>query len=65
MVLCQWPGRVFKNKKMPGHMGNVQRTTQNLHIVKTIPEKNLILVKGSVPGHKALFYQSVWPKRQR
>lgn len=50
--LCQWPGRVFKNKKMPGHMGDVQRTTQNLKIVKTIPEKNLILVKGSVPGHK-------------
>lgn len=50
--LCQWPGRVFKNKKMPGHMGNVQRTTQNLKVVKTIPEKNLILVKGSVPGPK-------------
>jgi len=50
--LCQWPGRVFKNKKMPGHMGDVQRTTQNLKVVKTIPEKNLILVKGSVPGHK-------------
>ena len=50
--LCQWPGRVFKNKKMPGHTGNVQRTTQNLKIVKTIPEKNLILVKGSVPGSK-------------
>ena len=50
--LCQWPGRVFKNKKMPGHIGDVQRTTQNLKVVKTIPEKNLILVKGSVPGHK-------------
>ena len=50
--LCQWPGRVFKNKKMPGHTGNVQRTTQNLKIIKTIPEKNLILVKGSVPGSK-------------
>ncbi len=50
--LCQWPGRVFKNKKMPGHMGDVQRTTQNLRVVKTIPEKNLILVKGSIPGHK-------------
>ena len=52
--LCQWPGRVFKNKKMPGHMGDVQRTTQNLKVVKTIPEKNLILVKGSVPGHKGV-----------
>jgi len=50
--LCQWPGRVFKNKKMPGHMGDVQRTTQNLKVVKIIPEKNLMLIKGSVPGHK-------------
>jgi large subunit ribosomal protein L3 len=50
--LCQWPGRVFKNKKMPGHMGNKSRTTQNLKIVKIIPGKNIILLKGSVPGHK-------------
>ncbi len=50
--LCQWPGRVFKNKKMPGHMGDVSRTTQNLKVVKILPEKNLVLVKGSVPGHK-------------
>jgi len=50
--LCQWPGRVFKNKKMPGHMGDAKRTTQNLKIVKVIPEKNILLVKGSVPGHK-------------
>ena len=44
--------RVFKNKKMPGHMGDVQRTTQNLKVIKLIPEKNLLLVKGSVPGSK-------------
>ena len=50
--LCQWPGRIFKNKKMPGHMGDVSRTTQNLQVVKVLPEKNLVLVKGSVPGHK-------------
>ena len=50
--LCQWPGRVFKNKKMPGHMGDAKRTTQNLKVVKVIPEKNILLVKGSVPGHK-------------
>lgn len=50
--LCQWPGRVFKNKKMPGHMGDVKRTTQNLKVVKILPEKNLFLVKGSVPGSK-------------
>lgn len=50
--LCQWPGRVFKNKKMPGHMGNVSRTTQNLKVIKLLPEKNLVMVKGSIPGHK-------------
>jgi large subunit ribosomal protein L3 len=50
--LCQWPGRVFKNKKMPGHTGDVSRTTQNLQVVKILPEKNLVMVKGSVPGHK-------------
>ena len=50
--LCQWPGRVFKNKKMPGHMGDAKRTTQNLKVVKIVPEKNIIFVKGSVPGPK-------------
>ncbi|MBO94339.1 MAG: 50S ribosomal protein L3 [Opitutales bacterium] len=49
--LCQWPGHVFKNKKMPGHMGAKSRTAQNLRVVKILPEKNLILVKGSIPGH--------------
>ena len=49
---CQDPGRVFKGKKMPGQLGNVQRTIQNLTIVKIIPEENVMLVKGSVPGHK-------------
>ena len=43
-------GRVVKGKKMPGHMGDVQRTVQNLEVVKVIAEKNLILVKGSIPG---------------
>jgi large subunit ribosomal protein L3 len=43
---------VFKNKKMPGHMGDVSRTTQNLAVVKILSDKNLILVKGSIPGHK-------------
>ena len=50
--LCQWPGRIFKNKKMPGHMGDKSRTTQNLQIVKVLAEKNILLIKGSVPGHK-------------
>lgn len=48
--LCQWPGHVFKNQKMPGHMGAKQRTIQNLEIVRVDAEKNIILVKGSVPG---------------
>ena len=46
----QTPGHVRKGKKMPGHQGQVRRTVQSLRVVKIIPEKNLILVKGSVPG---------------
>ena len=46
----QDPGRVFKGKKMPGHMGNVKTTVQNLEVVKIDLENNVILVKGSVPG---------------
>ncbi len=49
---CQTPGRVFKGKKMAGHMGNVRRTQQNLTIVRVDPERNLILVKGAVAGAK-------------
>ena len=44
------PGRVMKGKRMPGHMGNKQITVQNLTIVQADPERNLILVKGAVPG---------------
>lgn len=46
----QSPGKVFKGKKMTGHMGDVQRTIQNQRIVKIDVERNLILVKGAVPG---------------
>ena len=46
------PGRVFKGKKLPGHMGRVTVTIQNLDIVKVDMDKNVILVKGSVPGAK-------------
>lgn len=46
------PGRVKKGKKMPGHMGNVNVTIQNLEIVRADAEKNIILVKGAVPGPK-------------
>lgn len=46
----QTPGRVWKNQKMPGHMGSLNRTVQNLTIVKIIAEQNLLLIKGAVPG---------------
>ena len=48
----QDPGRVFKNKKMAGHMGDRQRTQQNLEIVRTDADRGLLFVKGSVPGAK-------------
>jgi large subunit ribosomal protein L3 len=48
----QDPGRVFKNKKMAGHMGARNRTQQNLEVVRTDPARGLIFIKGSVPGHK-------------
>lgn len=44
------PSRVFKNKRMPGHMGSVNTTVINLEVVKVIAEKNLILIKGGIPG---------------
>ncbi len=47
---CQTPGRVFKGKKMAGHLGNVNVTTQNLEVVRVDTERNLLLVKGAVPG---------------
>ena len=46
----QTPGRSWKNQRMPGHMGSQRRTMQNLRVVKVIADKNLILVKGSIPG---------------
>jgi large subunit ribosomal protein L3 len=50
--MCQTPGRVFKGKKMAGHMGAVKRTMHNLTIEAIDAERNLILVKGAVPGPK-------------
>ena len=47
----QTPGRVFKGKKMSGHMGNVRRTVQNLEVVRVDAERNLLLIRGAVPGH--------------
>jgi large subunit ribosomal protein L3 len=48
----QDPGKVFKGKKMAGHMGDVNVTTQNLRVVKTDPERGLIMIRGAVPGAK-------------
>lgn len=48
--MCEFPGRVWPGKRMPGHMGNVRRTIQNLEIVRVVAEDNVILVRGAVPG---------------
>ena len=52
---CQDPGRVFKGKKMAGHMGNERVTQQNLEIIKVDEEQGLIFIAGSVPGSKNSF----------
>ena len=49
---CQDPGRVFPGKKMSGQYGNVQRTTQNLEVVRVDAARNLLLIKGAIPGSK-------------
>jgi large subunit ribosomal protein L3 len=49
------PARVWKNQKMPGHDGVVQRTTQNLKIVQVRPEDGVILISGAVPGHNGAY----------
>ncbi|HLS10646.1 MAG TPA: 50S ribosomal protein L3 [Flavobacteriaceae bacterium] len=49
------PGRVFKGKKMPGQMGNKRVKVQNLQVLKVVPEKNLLVVKGCVPGHNSAY----------
>jgi len=49
---CQTPGRVFKGKKMAGHMGDARVTTQNLEVIKVDADRNLLLIKGAVPGAK-------------
>ena len=48
---CQDPGKVFKGKKMAGHMGAVRSTTQNLQVIRTDAERGLLMIKGAVPGH--------------
>ena len=49
---CSYPGRVFKGKRLPGHMGHVRVTVQNLDIIRVDAERGLLLVKGAVPGPK-------------
>ncbi len=52
---ASYPARVFKGMRMAGRMGNNRVTVRNLRIVKMLPEKNLLLIKGAVPGHKGSF----------
>ena len=52
---CSWPSRVFKGTRMAGHMGNARVTVFNLEVIKVMPENNLIVVKGSVPGAKGSY----------
>ena len=52
---CAWPSRVFKGTRMAGHMGNARVTVFTLEVIKVMPENNLIVVKGSVPGAKGSY----------
>ena len=52
---CSWPSRVFKGTRMAGHMGNARVKVFNLEVIKVMPENNLIVVKGSVPGAKGSY----------
>ena len=52
---ASYPARVFKGMRMAGQMGNEKVKIQNLKVIKVLPEKNLLVVKGSVPGHKNSF----------
>jgi large subunit ribosomal protein L3 len=49
---CSYPAKVFKGTRMAGQMGNARVTIQNLEVIKVLPEQNLLMVKGSVPGAK-------------
>ena len=49
---CSYPAKVFKGLRMAGQMGNERVTVQNLQVIKVLPEHNLLVIKGSVPGHK-------------
>ncbi|MDR3251543.1 MAG: 50S ribosomal protein L3, partial [Tannerella sp.] len=49
---CSYPAKVFKGTRMAGQMGNVRVSVQNLQVIKVLPEQNILMVKGSVPGCK-------------
>jgi large subunit ribosomal protein L3 len=49
---CSYPAKVFKGLRMAGHMGNERVTVQNLQVIKVLPEHNLLMIKGSIPGAK-------------
>ena len=51
-VLALFPGEVWKGQKMPGRHGSITTTVKNLKIVKVVPEKNIVLISGAVPGTK-------------
>lgn len=53
--MCAAPGKVYKGRKMPGHMGDVRQTILNLKVVDVRPDVNLLLVKGSIPGANGCF----------
>lgn len=55
--MSAWPARVVRGKKMPGHMGNKRIMVKGLEVIKIDPERNLLLVKGSVPGHNGCYVQ--------
>ncbi len=53
--MASWPSRVFRGKRMPGHYGETRVTTKNLKVVKIMPEQNLLLIKGAVPGARGSY----------
>ena len=59
----KFPGRVFKNKRMPGHMGAERVTVRNLVVTKVLPEKNLLLIQGSIPSHNGALIEILKPVR--
>ncbi len=53
--MCEFPGEVYKGRKMPGHMGSVRRTTQNLQVISVRKDDNVLLIKGAIPGSNGCY----------